>query len=97
MHINSNKNDDQSPVIINKQSVSPVKSVPVRYLEVYKIFNIPNRQLQQHGNNWIKRINKNEKVRTPTRIRLQHFQNEAWQTESVLTNQVLVKITTVII
>ena len=36
MHINPNKNDDQSPVIMNGQTVSPVgKSVPVRYLGVW--------------------------------------------------------------
>src|SRR5829696_3889627 len=60
--------------------------------EGYKIFNIRDRQLQQHGANWIKRINENNEVGITTRIRLQHYQNEAWQTESVLTNKIQVDI-----
>jgi exonuclease III len=58
----------------------------------YKIFNIKDRQLQLHTCNWVQRINANNLVGTSTRIRLQQFQNEAWQTESVLTNPVIVKI-----
>jgi ribonuclease HI len=58
----------------------------------YKIFNIKDRQLQLHACNWVQRINANNLVGTSTRIRLQQFQNEAWQTESVLTNPVIVKI-----
>src|SRR6185436_16783481 len=62
--------------------------------EGYKIFNIRDRQLQLQGTNWIKRINADNKVETTTRIRLQQYQNEIWQPESVLTNITCVKVNT---
>ena len=58
----------------------------------YKVFNIKDRQLQLHACNWVQRINATNVVGTTTRIRLQQFQNEAWQSESVLVDPLLIKI-----
>jgi len=58
----------------------------------YNFFNLQDRQLQIHGSNWLKRLNDNTEVGTTTRIRLQNYQNEAWQPSSILENDIVTTI-----
>jgi hypothetical protein len=55
----------------------------------YKLFNIWDRQILLHGNNWMTRINNQDSCSISSQIRLQQLQNEYWSHTSVIEDKLL--------
>src|SRR4051812_43134126 len=53
----------------------------------YKLFNLWDRQILLHGNNWVSRMNGHDTCSITTQIRLQQLQNKYWAPTSVCQNK----------